>query len=88
MNSKVILVGVVSAICAVYPILVSSHGILLDPPGRSSLWRYPEFEQYEVPHNYEDNQLFCGGVVVRVIVIRLYVQLGLILFLLLIYMVS
>ncbi|KAJ8311616.1 hypothetical protein KUTeg_010971, partial [Tegillarca granosa] len=30
---------------------------MLNPPGRSSMWRYG----YNVPVNYNDNQLFCGG---------------------------
>jgi hypothetical protein len=33
------------------------HGMLLDPVNRSSMWR----NGYNVPANYEDNQLFCGG---------------------------
>ncbi|XP_041349372.1 uncharacterized protein LOC121368698 [Gigantopelta aegis] len=36
---------------------VQGHGILLDPPGRSSLWR----EGHDVIPNYQDNELFCGG---------------------------
>lgn len=37
--------------------LIFGHGILLDPPNRSSLWRY----KFDVEPNYDDNQLFCGG---------------------------
>lgn len=36
---------------------VFGHGMLIDPPNRSSVWRfYPGF-----PINYNDNQNFCGG---------------------------
>ncbi|RUS77057.1 hypothetical protein EGW08_015194 [Elysia chlorotica] len=34
-----------------------AHGILWDPPGRSTMWRWG----FNVPPNYSDNQLFCGG---------------------------
>jgi len=37
---------------------VSGHGMLLDPPNRSSLWRFDE----EFPINYNDNENFCGGI--------------------------
>ena len=33
------------------------HARLLEPAGRSSLWRF----NYKTPVNYNDNQLFCGG---------------------------
>ncbi|XP_061198092.1 uncharacterized protein LOC133206178 [Saccostrea echinata] len=33
------------------------HGYLQDPPSRSSMWRFG----FNTPHNYDDNQLFCGG---------------------------
>lgn len=36
---------------------VTGHGMLVDPPNRSSLWRFdPSF-----PVNWDDNQNFCGG---------------------------
>jgi hypothetical protein len=41
--------------------LVLGHGRLMSPPGRSSLWRLPEFSSYEPDKNYDDNQLWCGG---------------------------
>ncbi|XP_015784670.1 uncharacterized protein LOC107362165 [Tetranychus urticae] len=34
-----------------------SHGRLIDPPGRSTAWRFG----FSTPINYNDNQLFCGG---------------------------
>lgn len=30
---------------------------MLDPPGRSSMWKYG----FNVPENYDDNGLNCGG---------------------------
>ena len=41
---------------------VAGHGRLLDPPSRSSMWRVG----FNSPHNYDDNQLFCGGVAVSI----------------------
>ena len=41
-------------------VLVQGHGRLLEPPPRSSLWRYPkDYPGAEV--NYNDNALTCGG---------------------------
>lgn len=39
---------------------ISGHGMMMDPINRSSIWRVNE----SFPHNYEDNQNFCGGFVV------------------------
>lgn len=36
---------------------VFGHGMVLDPPNRSSLWRFND----SLPANYNDNQNFCGG---------------------------
>ncbi|XP_048759712.1 uncharacterized protein LOC125669290 isoform X3 [Ostrea edulis] len=41
--------------------LVQGHGRLIDPPSRSSMWRYG----YRNPPNYNDNQLYCGGVQIQ-----------------------
>ncbi len=38
-------------------IITSGHGRLMEPPSRSSMWRLG----YNTPHNYQDNELFCGG---------------------------
>jgi hypothetical protein len=38
-----------------------SHGRVLEPPMRSSIWRIPEFADREPPVNYDDNQLWCGN---------------------------
>lgn len=37
--------------------LADGHGMLLDPPGRSSMWRYFP----DQPTNYNDNGINCGG---------------------------
>lgn len=37
--------------------LVSGHGMLLDPPNRSSLWRFDKTALV----NYQDSANFCGG---------------------------
>ncbi|KAJ3649523.1 hypothetical protein Zmor_021263 [Zophobas morio] len=33
------------------------HGMMLEPPNRSSLWR----SDSSAPPNYSDNQVYCGG---------------------------
>ncbi|ODM92262.1 hypothetical protein Ocin01_14420 [Orchesella cincta] len=40
---------------------IAGHGRLMEPPNRSSLWRFPEFNQHSPTINYNDNELFCGG---------------------------
>ncbi|XP_070378456.1 uncharacterized protein [Dermacentor albipictus] len=37
------------------------HGRLMEPPSRSSMWRFG----YKTPPNYNDNELFCGGYAVH-----------------------
>jgi len=34
------------------------HGRLLEPPARNTLWRFG----FKAPPNYNDNELFCGGI--------------------------
>ncbi|XP_055940448.1 uncharacterized protein LOC129970612 [Argiope bruennichi] len=41
--------------------LVSGHGRLLEPPSRSSMWRFG----FKTKPNYNDNELFCGGYTVQ-----------------------
>ncbi|KAI0209664.1 hypothetical protein LSAT2_005674, partial [Lamellibrachia satsuma] len=36
---------------------VCGHGRMLDPVGRSTMWR----QGWNTPHHYNDNELFCGG---------------------------
>ncbi|KAL5016883.1 hypothetical protein ScPMuIL_006472 [Solemya velum] len=36
---------------------ILGHGRLIEPPSRSSMWRYG----FNTPKNYNDNELFCGG---------------------------
>ncbi|KAI5695606.1 hypothetical protein M8J75_000734 [Diaphorina citri] len=36
---------------------VSSHGRLIEPPSRASMWRYG----FNTPPNYNDHELYCGG---------------------------
>lgn len=43
---------------------VHGHGRLMKPASRSTLWRVPEFGNLiptPIP-NYDDNQLYCGGI--------------------------
>ncbi|KAK2580245.1 hypothetical protein KPH14_012499 [Odynerus spinipes] len=35
----------------------SSHGRLVEPPSRASMWRYG----FDTPHDYNDNECYCGG---------------------------
>lgn len=47
------------AICFLLQLIdvCNGHGRLLEPPSRSSAWRFG----YNVPVNYNDDELFCGG---------------------------
>ncbi|KAG8199105.1 hypothetical protein JTE90_016242 [Oedothorax gibbosus] len=40
---------------------VSGHGRLVEPPSRSSMWRFG----FKTKPNYNDNELFCGGYTVQ-----------------------
>ncbi|KAK3606445.1 hypothetical protein CHS0354_041386 [Potamilus streckersoni] len=35
----------------------TGHGRMIDPPGRSTMWRF----NFQTPINYDDHQLSCGG---------------------------
>ena len=37
--------------------LAAGHGRLMEPPARNSMWRFG----FVNPVNYNDNELFCGG---------------------------
>ena len=39
------------------PLLVSGHGRLIEPPSRSSMWRYG----FNNPPNFNDHEIYCGG---------------------------
>jgi len=42
--------------------LVAGHGRFMEPPGRSALWRFPEYDIYK-PEAYPiDDQVWCGNV--------------------------
>jgi len=48
--------------------LISSafgHGYLVQPPSRSTAWRYG----YSTPPNYNDMELYCGGFAVSLIAV-------------------
>lgn len=45
---------------------VNGHGRLMDPPQRSTLWRF--YKDIGAAVNYNDNELFCGGFGVRIFV--------------------
>lgn len=47
---------------------VHGHGMMLDPPNRSSLWRFNE----SFPINYNDNENFCGGFGVSIFPVKLF----------------
>ena len=36
---------------------IHSHGRLMNPPGRNTMWRFG----FGTPVNYNDNEVFCGG---------------------------
>ena len=40
-----------------YPRLSWSHGRLIEPPSRSTMWRYG----FNNPPNYNDHESYCGG---------------------------
>ncbi|RXG66862.1 hypothetical protein Avbf_17296 [Armadillidium vulgare] len=40
---------------------IYGHGRLMDPPSRNAMWR----EGYDNPPDYNDNQLYCGGLTVQ-----------------------
>ncbi|XP_054707291.1 uncharacterized protein LOC129217070 [Uloborus diversus] len=44
-----------------FPSKVSGHGRLIEPPSRSSMWRFG----FKTKPNYNDNELFCGGYTVQ-----------------------
>ena len=61
-----------SAFWCVFITVVLGHGYLYDPPGRSSLHRWPQFRIPEQLKNYNDMGVGCYGV--SMIVISEYPQ--------------
>lgn len=59
--SKMCLENFILLICAVSLREVAGHGMMLEPPNRSSLWKYFTIDNDKVVPNYNDNQNFCGG---------------------------
>ncbi|GBL98536.1 hypothetical protein AVEN_111646-1 [Araneus ventricosus] len=53
--------------CCWLTVQVQGHGRLLEPPSRSSMWRFG----YDTPRNYDDNELFCGGIYIIKVTIDL-----------------
>ncbi|XP_046551505.1 mucin-5AC-like [Haliotis rubra] len=50
-------ITLVFCICLMVLPDVQGHGRLVEPPSRSSMWRYG----FDNPRNYNDNELYCGG---------------------------
>lgn len=48
-------------VMSVYVQSSHQHGRVIDPPARSTAWRYG----YDTPVDYDDNQLYCGGLQVQ-----------------------
>jgi len=48
---------ILAVLLAILPSVVEGHGRLIEPAGRSTMWRYG----FNTPVNFNDNQLFCGG---------------------------
>ena len=49
--------GLIGALACLFVVRVSSHGRLIDPPARNSMWRFG----FSNPPNFNDNELNCGG---------------------------
>ncbi|XP_050719782.1 uncharacterized protein LOC127000290 isoform X2 [Eriocheir sinensis] len=50
-------VGLAAVLLACACVGVRGHGRLIEPPGRSTAWRYG----FNTPHNYNDHEIYCGG---------------------------
>jgi hypothetical protein len=55
---------VAKVLCFVAAVVIGidAHGRFIKPVSRSSIWRVPEFASQNPPANYDDNQLYCGGI--------------------------
>lgn len=47
----------IAVILTTFVDLCHGHGRLIEPPSRSSAWRYG----FQTPPNYNDHELYCGG---------------------------
>ncbi|ODM99783.1 hypothetical protein Ocin01_06883 [Orchesella cincta] len=54
------LVAISIGLVAIF-VTVQGHGRLRVPASTGSLWRDPEFEQYNPPKDFDDNAGYCGG---------------------------
>lgn len=44
--------------------LTEQHGRMIEPPARNAMWRVG----FNTTPNYEDSELFCGGIVVSALI--------------------
>lgn len=49
-------------VCLLGAVCVSGHMRMLNPAARSTLWRFPEFAQYNPEPNHSDDEIWCGNV--------------------------
>lgn len=50
------------------PVLVYGHGRMVEPPARNTMWRM----DFNTPENYDDTELFCGGLKVSILNVLLH----------------
>ena len=62
-TTKLLTIAGVFYIVLMMTSLVEGHGRLVEPPSRSSAWRFG----FPTPINYDDNELFCGGYQVKLL---------------------
>ena len=49
----------IQLICLIYQMVnVNGHGRLMEPPARNTMWRFG----FPTIPNYEDSEMFCGGI--------------------------
>ncbi|RWS19894.1 Chitin binding domain containing protein-like protein [Leptotrombidium deliense] len=60
MDKRVTIIFFIS-ILTVFPHLSDGHARMMEPPARNTMWRFG----FNTTANYEDNQLFCGGIKVQ-----------------------
>lgn len=57
-NFSVIVVSIIAITLFTQISDVSSHGRMMEPPARNTMWRFG----FPTKANYEDSELFCGGI--------------------------